>query len=122
MFKCAKSKGKYEVGKSKVDLAVRFGFVVLPFGLILELQNYYYVPVISRNFIFVSCLEKKRFSFVMKNRIWSIYIYMNEILNEQAHLFNCLYDLDLHNQIYNIQSENKIKLTNSSECTFDIVV
>ena len=44
-------------------LAVGTYYLSLPTGLILELENCYYVPAICRNIISVSCLDKIGFSF-----------------------------------------------------------
>ena len=40
----------------------------LPSGFILELENVYFVPTISRNIISISCLEMNGFSFVIKGQ------------------------------------------------------
>ncbi|CAH9129106.1 unnamed protein product, partial [Cuscuta epithymum] len=71
------------MAKGEVDLRVGNGAKVaalaigtftlnLPTGLVLELDNCYHVPAISRNIISVSCLDKKRFHFIIKNNICSI--------------------------------------------------
>ena len=50
-------------GAKVVALAVGTYHLSLPTGLILELENYFYVPVICKNIISVSCLDKKGFAF-----------------------------------------------------------
>ena len=39
----------------------------------MELDNCYYVPVVSRNIISISCLDMVGFSFIIKNNTCSIY-------------------------------------------------
>ena len=66
------------LAKGEVDLHVGNGVrvaalavgtfqLLLPSGMVLELNNCYYVPAISRNIIFVSCLDVKGFHFIIKN-------------------------------------------------------
>ena len=45
----------------------------LPSGLVMELENVYFVPSISKNIISISCLETNGFSFVIKDTRCSIY-------------------------------------------------
>ena len=65
-------RGSRTLAKGEIDLRVGNGAKVaalavgtyhlsLPTGLILELENCYYVPAICRNIISVSCLDKKGF-------------------------------------------------------------
>ena len=72
------------LAKGEVDLRVRNGARVaaldvrvydltLPNGLVFQLKNCYYVPVMSRNIISVSCLDMDGFYFIIKNNIFSIY-------------------------------------------------
>jgi hypothetical protein len=78
-------KGSRKLAKGEVDLRVGNGAKVaalavgtyeltLPSGLIIQLENCYYVPAISRNIISVSCLDKFGFSFIIKNNCCSIYL------------------------------------------------
>ena len=50
-------------GAKVAALAVGTYHLSLPTGLILELENCFYVPTICRNIISVSCLDKIGFSF-----------------------------------------------------------
>ena len=70
-------------GARVAALAVGTYYLSLPSGIILELDNCYYVPAISRNIISVSCLDKKGFSFIIKNKCCSIYF---------GDMHNCLMD------------------------------
>ena len=74
-----------DLAKGEVDLRVGNGANVdalavetyvlnLPSGFIIQLENCYYVPAISRNIISVSCLDKFGFSFIIKNNCCSIYL------------------------------------------------
>ena len=66
------------------------------------LKNCYYVPVVSRNIISVSCLNVDGFHFIIKNNIFSIY--NTDIFYGNALLSNGLYVLILEQPkpIYNI--------------------
>lgn len=103
-----------ELAKGEVDLRMDNGAKVvalpiityvltLPSSLIIQLENFYYVPAISRNIIFVSCLEKFGFSFIIKNNCCSIYL--NDVLYATAQMNNGLYVLDLVMTIYNINTK-----------------
>ena len=58
------------VGNGAQVAAVTVGRIelYLPSGFILELENVYFVPTISRNIISISCLEMNGFSFVIKGQ------------------------------------------------------
>lgn len=90
-------------GAKVVALAVGTYCLTLPSGVVIELDNCYYVPAISRNIISVSCLDKKGFSFIIKNNSCSIYL--NEMFYFSAKLSNGLYVLDLDTPIYNINTK-----------------
>jgi hypothetical protein len=53
-------------------VTVRSIELCLPSGLIMELENVYFVPSISRNIISISCQEMNDFSFVIKDNGCSI--------------------------------------------------
>ncbi|KAI5407316.1 hypothetical protein KIW84_053537 [Lathyrus oleraceus] len=100
-----------DLAKGEVDLRVGYGakvaalavgtFVLtLPSGLIIQLENCYYVPAISRNIISIACLDKFGFSFIIKNNCCSIYL--NDIFYATAQMNNGLYVLDLEMPINNI--------------------
>ena len=84
MYKCAGSKGSRSLAKGEVNLrvgnrarvaalAVGTYELTLPSGLILNLENYYYVPTMYRNILFISCLDKKDFEFIIRNNKCNIY-------------------------------------------------
>ena len=94
-------------GARVVTLVVGTYYLLLPSGLVLELYNCYYVPVMSRNIIYISCLEMVGFSFIIKNNTCSIYY--GDIFYGDAHLSNGLYILNHDNpnakSIYNINTK-----------------
>ena len=88
-------KNSRSLAKGKVDLQVGNGsrvaalvvgtyYLSLPLGLVLELDNCYYVPTMSRNIISISCLDMVEFSFIIKNNACSIYY--GDIFYRDAHL------------------------------------
>ena len=88
-------------------LAVEIYYLSLSLGLVLELDNCYYVPAMSRNIISISCLDMVGFSFIIKNNTCSIYYC--DIFYGDAHLSNGLYILNRDNlnakSIYNINTK-----------------
>ena len=90
-------------GAKVATLAVGTYYLSMPSGLVLELDDCYYVPAICRNIISVSCLDKKGFSFTIKNSSCSFAL--NDLTYGVARLFNGLYDLDLDNHVCNIENK-----------------
>ncbi|XP_056690046.1 uncharacterized protein [Spinacia oleracea] len=102
------------LSKGEVDLRVGNGARVaalavgdyslrLPSGLILELYNCYYVPVITKNIISIPILDSEGFSFQIMNNCCSAYL--NGMFYVSAKLSNGLYVLDLQNHIYHIENK-----------------
>ena len=60
-------------GARVAALAIGVYDLTLPNGLVFQLKNCYYVPVVSRNIISVSCLDMDGFHFIIKKNIFSIY-------------------------------------------------
>ena len=54
-------------------LAIGTYDLTFPSVLVLSLENCYYVPTMSRNIIYVSCLNKIGFEFIVRNNKCSIY-------------------------------------------------
>ena len=94
-------------GARVVALAIGTYYLSLPLGLVLELDNCYYVPAMSRNIISISCLDMVGFSFIIKTNTCSIYYH--DIFYGDAHLSNGLYILNHDNpnakSIYNINTK-----------------
>ena len=72
------------LAKGEVDLRVGNGVRVaalavgtydltFPSGLVLSLENCYYVPAVSRHIIYVSCLDNNGFEFIIRNNKCFIY-------------------------------------------------
>ena len=112
------SKGEVDLrvgnGARVAALAVGVYILTLPSGLILELNNCYYVPAITKNIISIPVLDTEGFSFTIKNNCCSAYL--NDMFYVSAKLLNGLYVLDLETHIYNIDS--KKRKTNDSNPTY----
>ncbi|KAK1694809.1 hypothetical protein QYE76_011506, partial [Lolium multiflorum] len=86
----------------------------LPSGLVLSLNNCYYVPALSMNIISGSCLMQDGYSFKSENNGCSIF--MNNIFYGRAPEKNGLFLLDLDSSdthIHNIDAK-RIKLNDNS--------
>jgi transposase InsO family protein len=90
-------------GARVAALAVGTFHLSLPSGLVLELNNCYHVPAISRNIISVSCLDMDGFDISIRNKC--CFISRNGILYGEAHINDGLYVLNLAKQIYNINAK-----------------
>lgn len=81
--------------------------LTLPSGLLLLLNNCYYVPALSRNIISVSCLDNEGFTFLIKNKKCSIQY--EDMLYCTADSYDGLYILNLekpnNDNIYNINNK-----------------
>ena len=96
-------------GARVVTLAIGSYDLAFPIGLVINLENIYFVPTISRNIISVSCLDKIGFSFIIKEKCCSIYL--NELFFGSAQMNNGPYELDLETPIYNINAKKFKSLT-----------
>ncbi|KAK1647380.1 hypothetical protein QYE76_065185 [Lolium multiflorum] len=100
---------------SKVDvIAVGTLPLHLPSGLVLSLNNCYFVPALSMNIISGSCLMQDGYSFKSENNGCSIF--MNNIFYGRAPEKNGLFLLDLDSSdthIHNIDAK-RIKLSDNS--------
>src|SRR4051812_22002898 len=92
---------------SKVDvMAVGMLSLVLPSGLVLNLNKCYYVPALSMNIISGSCLLQDGYSFKSENNGCSIY--MSNIFYGHAPIVNGLFLLNLERDethIHNIEAK-----------------
>jgi GAG-pre-integrase domain len=96
------------VGNSAQVAAVTVGSIelCLPSGLIMELENIYFVPSISRNIILISCLEMNGFSFVIKDNGCSIY--KDKLFYGSSFMMNGLYMMEIDKPVFNINKRLKI--------------
>ena len=60
-------------GARVIALDVGVYDLTFPSGLVFQLKNCYYVPIVSINIISASCLDVDGFHFIIKNNIFSIY-------------------------------------------------
>jgi len=94
-----------QVGNGARVAAVTAGSIelYLPSGLVMELDNVYFVPSISRNIISISCLEMNGFSFVIKDNRCSIY--KDELYYGSSFMMNDLYILEMNKLVFNINNK-----------------
>ena len=104
------TKGEFDlrVGNGARVVAVAIGTYVLnlPSGFCLYLDNCFYVPALTKNIIYVSCLNKKGFH--LKFCDSSCHIMLNDVFYAGGTLSNGIYILDMSNPILNI-NDNKRK-------------
>jgi hypothetical protein len=79
-------------GAKVAVLAVNNYSLLLPSGLVLELNNCYFVPTLNKNIISASCLEDDGFEFVIKNKCCSIF--MNGMYYGRCPVVNGLLNLE----------------------------
>ncbi|KAK8590161.1 hypothetical protein V6N12_024544 [Hibiscus sabdariffa] len=101
-------------GARVAALAVGTYVLPLPSGLILNLENCYFVPSLTKNIISVSCLDKIGFEIIIKNNSCSFFY--NNLFYGSAQLISGLYILNQENMIFNINTK-KLK-TNDSNQTY----
>ncbi|KAK8600890.1 hypothetical protein V6N12_050735 [Hibiscus sabdariffa] len=101
-------------GAKVAALAIGTYTLSLPSGLVLNLENCYFVPSLTKNIISVSCLDKIGFEIVIKNNCCSFY--HDNLFYGSAQLVNGLYNLNQDNNIYNINT--KRSKTNDSNQTY----
>ncbi|KAK8554175.1 hypothetical protein V6N12_031146 [Hibiscus sabdariffa] len=101
-------------GERVAALAVGTYVLSLPSGLILNLENCYFVPSLTKNIISVSCLDKIGFEIIIKNNSCSFFY--DNLFYGSAQLINGLYILNQENMIFNINTK-KLK-TNDSNQTY----
>ena len=113
-------KGEVElrVGNGARMFAVSVGALSLslPSGLILELENCYHVPRVTKNIISISALDAKGFKCRIKNN--SCIIYFDNVLYGKAHSENGLYVHSLDKKVYNIDNTAKRAKTIESNQTY----
>ena len=94
-------------GEKVTALAVGSYELTFPSGLLLVLDNCYYVPIMCRNIISVSCLDNDGFSFIIKNNNYSIFhkdmFYVNAYLQDYLYVMNLQKSNNSH--VYNITTK-----------------
>jgi hypothetical protein len=103
------AKGELDVcvsnGAKVVTIVVSTFHLLLPSGLVLELNNCYCIPALCKNIISSSCLEEvDGYEIIIKNKRCSIYY--NGIFYAHYPFMNGLYVLDLKDKsVYNINGK-----------------
>ena len=82
----------------------------LPSGLLLNLDDCYYVPALTKNIIYVSYLNKKGFHLTFSNNGCSIML--NDVLYASDTLYNGIHILDMSNLILTIHDNKRHKKDN----------
>ena len=109
-------RNRRQVKKGEIDLRVGNGASVaaltvgdfslsLPSGLVLELNNCYFVPCITKNLISVALLHSEGFDFSIKDGFMSVF--RNNIFYASAPMSNGLFVLDLKSDVYNINNKRQ---------------
>jgi hypothetical protein len=95
-----------KVGNSVSISAMPIGSISLHLasGLIINLNNTYYVSSICKNIIFVSCLNKNEYVFIILNSCMSIL--KNDFFYGNANVNDDLYLLEVNNK-YILNVNNK---------------
>ena len=105
------TKGEFDlrVGNRARVVVVAIGTYVLnpPSGFCLYLDNFFYVPALTKNIISVSCLNKKGFHLKFCDN--SCYIMLNDAFYAGGTLSNGIYILDMSNPILNINDSKRQK-------------
>ena len=82
----------------------------VPSRLLLNLDECYYVPALTKNIIYVSFLNKKGFHFTF--RINDCSIMLNDVLYASGTLYNGIHILDMSNPILTIHDNKRHKKDN----------
>ena len=82
----------------------------LPSGLLLNLDDFYYVPALTKNIIFISYLNKKVFHLTFSNNGCSIMLI--DVIYASGTLSNEIHILDMSNPILTIHDNKRHKRDN----------
>ena len=100
-------------GTPAAVLAVGTFILELPSGHVLELNDCYYVPSLTRNIIYVSMLTQCGYTFVFRNT--GCYLYKNDVEICTVVANNGLYILNINiSPTYNITNK-RLKMSNKDE-------
>ena len=88
-------------------VSIRTYVLNLPSGFCLYLDNCFCVPSLTKNIIYVSCLNKKGFHLNFCDN--SCYIMLNDVFYAGGTLSNGIYILDMSNPILNINDSKRQK-------------
>ena len=93
-----------------VALAIGTYVLNLPSGLLLNLDDCYYVPTLTKNVIYVSYLNKKGFHLAFSNNGCSIML--NDVLHASGTFYNGIHILDISKPILTIPDNKRHKKDN----------
>ena len=85
--------------------------MTLPSGLILYLEDCYYVPALTKNIIYISSLNKKGLIYLTFSNNSSS-IMLNDVFYAYGTLCNGIYLLDMSNQILIVHDNKRSKQDN----------
>ena len=107
--KLTKGESDLRVGNGVRVAAIAIGTYVLnlPSGFCLYLDNCFCVPALTKNIIYVSCLNKKGFHLKFGDN--SCCIMLNDVFYAGGTLSNGIYILDMSNPILNINDGKRQK-------------
>ena len=107
--KLAKGEVKLVVGNGMTVYATHVACIELIFslGLIVELDEVYYVPAITKNIVSISCLDKNGFVCIFGNRVATLN--KDGMVYATFKLINGLYLLDLDNNVLSIDNNKRLK-------------
>ena len=107
--KVVKGESDLRVGNGARAVVVTIGTYVLnlPNGLCLNLDNCFYVLALTKNIIYISCLNKKGFHLNFCDN--GCYIMLNDVFYAGGTLSNGIYMLDMSNTILNINDNKRQK-------------
>ena len=97
-------------GPRVASLTIGTYILTLPSGLILSLEDCYYIPNLKKNIVSISCLKKKGFHLTFSNNSCSIML--NDMFYAYDTLCNGIYILDVSNPILTIHDNKRSKQDN----------
>ena len=107
-----KGESDLQVGNGVIVFALAIGTYILTIlsGLILSLDDCYYVPALTKNIISISSLNRNDFHLTFSNNGFSIML--NDVLYAYGILCNGIYLLDMSNPILTVHDNKQLKQDN----------
>ena len=104
--KLTKGESDFRVGNgARVATAALWTYVLnLPSDLCLNFEDCRYVPALIKDIIYVSCLNKKGFIYILLQ--WLLHY---DVFDASGTLSNGIYMLDMTNPILNVNDNKKAK-------------
>ena len=97
-------------GERVVALAIGTYILTLHSGLILYLEDCYYVLALTKNIVFISSLNKKGFHLTFSNNSCSIML--NDVFYAYGTQCNDIYILGMFNPILTVHDNKRLKQDN----------